>query len=597
MQNESLIEQLKERLYSLHCGDKKQLDVIFSQSKKLLVEAPAGYGKTKTMISKIAYLLASNQVADPKKILALTFGVNAAYKVKKDVSEQLPKLMQIKGLNPLSLNEKLFISNYHGFCRHILKLYGYLLHPNLKNIDALISVDDSKPKVLTSDFNVPSDAAFFFSDYNNAVKTNNRGHLNKYTENYVNGIKEIFLPKNFIPYNAIIILVLQLLSKYPEILNFYQKYFPVIIVDEFQDTNVLSWTLLKQLITEETLLILMGDSLQRIYGFIGAIPDLMIEAQEKYRMNIIKLEKNYRFKDNAQMLLIDKNIRLNAENPNQPNITTNVSIKISYKENQQKEADSIVEKIKYIIQNSNTNHEKFALLFNKRGNNANKIIETISLNNISYFYGLFTEDDHDYLKFHNKCASYFIQLLAQDFSPSKLSLKKFYSYIETTFKSEKNQPTIRSLLELLDIFFKRIINDYSWLSLEDKIMLIKDTFEGKTLKQNMEYVDQSIIISTIHGAKGLEWDYVFIPDMEMYSIPSWNLCDPCRYKQNCNFIVNDSTDKKFLEELSVFYVGVTRARKQVFFSASKSSLDKNGNPTNSNISCFLKLPGFTLNWD
>lgn len=595
MQNESLIEELKERLHSLHCGDQKQLDVIFSQSKKLIVEAPAGYGKTKTMISKIAYLLASNQVADPKKILALTFGVNAAYKVKKDVSEQLPKLMQIKGLNPLSLNEKLFISNYHGFCRHILKLYGYLLHPNLKNIDALISVDDSKPKVLTSDFNVPSDAAFFFSDYNNAVKTNNRGHLNKYTENYVNGIKEIFLPKNFIPYNAIIILVLQLLAKYPEILNFYQKYFPVIIVDEFQDTNVLSWTLLKQLITEETLLILMGDALQRIYGFIGAIPDLIIEAQEKYSMDIIKLEKNYRFKDNLQMLLIDKNIRLNAENPIKPNIINDVIIELCYKENQQEEADAVVEKIKCITEKSISNN-KIAILINKRGNNVNKIIEAISQANISYFYGLFKEEDSDYLNFHNKCASYFMQLLAQDFSPSKLSLNKFYSYIETVFISHKDKPTVMSLLELLNIFFKRIVNDYSWLSIEDKIMLIKDTFEDKTLKQNMEYVDQNIIMSTIHGAKGLEWDYVFIPDMEMYSIPSWNLCDPCKYKRNCNFILNESNMKKFLEELSVFYVGVTRARKQVFFSASKSSLDKYGNATNSNISCFLKLPGFTLNW-
>ncbi len=597
MQNESVIEQLKERLNSLHSGDQKQLDVIFSKSKKLIVEAPAGYGKTKTMISKIAYLLASNQVAEPKKILALTFSINAAYKIKKDVSEQLPKLMQIKGLNPLNLNDKLFISNYHGFCRHILKVYGYLLHPNLKSIDTLISIDDSKTELLTSSLSVSEEVALFFSGYNDAIKNIKIEDLNKNFNKYIKGIIEIFLPKNYVSHNSIIILVLQLFIKYPELLKFYQKYFPVIIIDEFQDTNTLSWALLRQLITKETLLIVMGDTLQRIYGFIGAIPDLILKAKQEYSMEIIKLEKNYRFKDNPQMLLIDKNIRLNAENPKEPNITANVNINefLSYKENQHQEAEAVVERIQHIAKYQNQQDYKIAVLVSKRGPNIDKIIEIISKNNISYFYGLFSEDDPNYSNFHKQCESHLLELLAKDFRLSEFTLNKFYSYIDNAFKSEKNKPTIISLLELLSTFFIRIVNNYSFLSVEDKIMLIKDTFANKTLKQNMEYVNKNIIISTIHGAKGLEWDYVLIPDMEMYSIPSFGLCKPCRYKKNCGFVVNDINEKSFLEELSVFYVAVTRARKQTFFSASKISFKQDGSATKSNISCFLKLPGFIIN--
>jgi DNA helicase-2/ATP-dependent DNA helicase PcrA len=64
-------------------SQEKQLDVIFSAADKILVEAPAGYGKTNTMVSKIAYMLATQQIPNPKKILALTFSVNAAYKIKK----------------------------------------------------------------------------------------------------------------------------------------------------------------------------------------------------------------------------------------------------------------------------------------------------------------------------------------------------------------------------------------------------------------------------------------------------------------------------------------------------------------------------------
>ena len=83
-QNE--IEIIKSRIENKHQGDEKQLEIIFSPNKRLLVEAPAGYGKTHTMVSRIAYLISIGKLPVPKKLLALTFSVNAAYKIKKDVS-------------------------------------------------------------------------------------------------------------------------------------------------------------------------------------------------------------------------------------------------------------------------------------------------------------------------------------------------------------------------------------------------------------------------------------------------------------------------------------------------------------------------------
>jgi len=92
MLHQSEQEQLFQKLRELHSGDEKQLEVI-SESKRLIVEAPAGCGKTKTMISKVAYLLATGKISHPKKILALTFSVNAAYKIKKELAEYLPSLV------------------------------------------------------------------------------------------------------------------------------------------------------------------------------------------------------------------------------------------------------------------------------------------------------------------------------------------------------------------------------------------------------------------------------------------------------------------------------------------------------------------------
>lgn len=65
----SALEIIKKRIKEKHQGDVKQLDVIFSPEKRILVEAPAGYGKTHTMVSRIAFMIASNQIPSPKRLL------------------------------------------------------------------------------------------------------------------------------------------------------------------------------------------------------------------------------------------------------------------------------------------------------------------------------------------------------------------------------------------------------------------------------------------------------------------------------------------------------------------------------------------------
>jgi DNA helicase-2/ATP-dependent DNA helicase PcrA len=136
------MEETIKKIEELHSGDKEQLEVIFSDKKRVIVEAPAGYGKTQTMISKIAYLIASNKILHPKRILALTFSVNAAYKIRKEVAESLPIILAGEPISPIDIKNKIFATNYHGFCRRVLRLYGYLLHPNLKHIDFLQAIDE-----------------------------------------------------------------------------------------------------------------------------------------------------------------------------------------------------------------------------------------------------------------------------------------------------------------------------------------------------------------------------------------------------------------------------------------------------------------------
>lgn len=582
------ITLIKSRIEDKHKGDAKQLEVVFSPHKRLLVEAPAGYGKTHTMVSRIAYLIAIGQIPVPKRLLALTFSVNAAYKIKKDVSKNIPELLE--GLNKqIKIKEKTYISNYHGFCRSVLKKYGYILHPALSHLDTLQSMDDSKSDAIMRSFKAISlDDANILSDFNSAVKNLHGTYLNENIDKYNSVVISELLSKEAIPFNAIITLTIKLFQEHSSILAFYQNYYTTILVDEFQDTNLLSYWLLHFLVTEKTNLLFLGDSLQRIYGFIGAVPNLLSHAKKKFNLELITLDKNYRFASNENMLRLDRIIRQNALTPFKNPGALNSKIEFNIYEDQVKEALEVVIKSQAILHEHPSSN--VAILAKQRGLNIEQIINTFNCNKIPFFYGLFSDEDPEYVKFNRKCLYEFIELLKIQKKVTKKYGQKHIEKIKEIYIGN-DSPTVKALFQLLDIFWSRVFVDYSFLSNEDKINLIKDTFEHNGIKQYMEFLDTKIIISTVHAAKGLEWDYVILPDMEKDSFPNYyGLCSKCKCGTDCNLIVNKEIENSFLEELSVFYVAVTRARKQVYFTASNTQLTKYG-ASEKNYSCFMKLPG------
>lgn len=585
-----MIQEIEAKIRLIHSNDNKQLEVIFSPDNRIIVEAPAGYGKTKTMISKIAYLIASNKLNNPKRILALTFSVNAAYKIKKDISKSLPEIFNQKTSSPLTSRNKIVSTNYHGLCRKILKNYGYLLHDNLSNIDYMLGVDDSKGKELIKmDISLKRKEIRKLINYNRKVKELNSEYLQNNLDSYLKIVKENFLPNDLIPFNAIILLVLELFNRFPEVLKFYRAYFPIIIVDEFQDTNLLNWELLKRLINGNTQLIFMGDSLQRIYGFIGAIPGIMDKAQKKYEMKKIDLEINYRFRDNPKLLKLDRNLRENAKNIHNPNINSNVTIDVIKTKTQKEEAKKLLNLTKTILDNNPD--ERIILLVRMRGPNTDQILD--EFDGFNYFYALFNDDDIKYVRFHQKVLIEFLEILSKsDGKLDKNSCKKLIKTIESSYAKRKSK-TINSLIKLLKSFLVLIFDEYNFLTKDEKIELIKDTLENRALKQYLEHINANVIISTVHGSKGLEWDHVIIPDMEKGSFPSF-LCDRCIFaRHNCNankkIRTSSQFEKQFFDELNVFYVGSTRAKVDVHFSYSKIG-------KNDRVSCFLKLKGIKANF-
>jgi DNA helicase-2/ATP-dependent DNA helicase PcrA len=596
------LKELKDTIARQHENDNKQLEVIFSDSPRLIVEAPAGYGKTTTMISRIAYLFATNGIPNPKRILGLTFSINAALKVKREVSEKLPALLGSKE-NPLSINERVAVTNYHGFCKSVLKKYGYLIDNSLrKDINlfrGLGAIKNDKGSIypdwkgIADKLSSTEQQTIFNLD--SKISSGTFPSADEITS-YIEIVKNKLLPADCITHNAVILFVLDIFTRKPEVQKFYQSFYPLIVVDEFQDTNCIAWALLQAIISEETQLLFLGDPLQRIYGFIGALPNIMATAETQFKMSKITLDKNYRFRDNPEMLKLDKNIRANAATCFSPVIANDdvAQLPTFCGQEQQNEAQKVVERIQALLTN---NKNRVAILFNRRGKNV-EIFETELTNkNVQYFYGMFTDEDADYVAFHIKCQNMFIKKFGERKNINKKALISFAESIKKEYVNN-SEKTISSLLKLLDAFIEKVSVDYADILTEDKYSLILDIFENRQLKQAMEYVDSRVILSTIHGAKGLEWDYVIVADVEQWVMTL--LCYDCTStnKNGNQFFcqlpqtIPQNIKSKLLDDLCVFYVALTRAREQAYISASVERFNAQGKKsTNGKLCCFATIKG------
>jgi len=600
------LEEIKEKISMQHEGDEKQLEVIFSESPRIIVEAPAGYGKTTTMISRIAYLFATGSIPNPKRILGLTFSINAALKVKREVAEKLPVLLGSQN-NPVALGEKVTITNYHGFCKAVLKKYGYLIADALRKdvtlFHAIGNIKDSQGNIASEWKSIVDGLSISEQTKIAIVDKEIESGIQPTVENlqeYRNIIIRKVLPTGYISHNSIILFVLYIFDTFTEVKKFYQSYYPLIVVDEFQDTNYIAWRLLEAVISDRTRLIFLGDPLQRIYGFIGALPDIMTTVARKYGMTQVTLSKNYRFRNNPEMLKLDRNIRENAAFCFAPTIQDeNVAhLPLFWGSTQQEEASKVVAKVQNLLSRGT---DKIAILFRGRGKNAEILESVLAYNSVSYFYGMFTDEDPDYIDFHNKCQKMFIKKFEKSKNINKKALTNFSDSVKKSYASTTGK-TVDSLLRLLDALFEKVYIDYSDLFSEDKYNLLLDMFENRQLKQAMEYVDSQVILSTVHGAKGLEWDYIIFSDVEQWVLTFNCLLCTSADKNNSDIrycrlpqIIPDHMKTNILDDLCVLYVGLTRARKQAYISASAERFNAYGRQfTNGKICCLALINGIKL---
>ncbi|MCC5881457.1 MAG: DNA helicase Rep [Halomonas sp.] len=260
-----------------------------------LVLAGAGSGKTSVITTKIAYLVQECGMS-ARRIAAVTFTNKAAREMKERVGQML------KGKEGHGLTVSTFHTLGLNIIRGELKALGYkpgfsLFDPedakallrDLMNKDAQVDAEQINAvqhqiSEWKNDLVLPGQALSHAAD-------EDAQYAARVYEAYVRHLKAY----NAVDFDDLILLPVVLLKDNPEVLARWRRKIHYMLVDEYQDTNVSQYLLVKLLMEERKTFTVVGDDDQSIYAWRGARPENLVTLGEDFpRLNVIKLEQNYR---------------------------------------------------------------------------------------------------------------------------------------------------------------------------------------------------------------------------------------------------------------------------------------------------------------
>lgn len=574
------------------CGvDASQRSAIFSPSKRVFVEAPAGYGKTTVMTGRACWLLASGEVRPPKKILALTFSVAAARRMRADLGATMSAL---PGSVTKRFEDSVMATNFHGFAWSLLRRYWRsLLLP--VSVDELSMVDDSNAvnELVSRGGRLFWDEKNVFSSFLRSMRNGQVEDLRRRIRPFNRIIKDRFASSGLLPYSGMISLAIELLADFSKLRSYLSTAFPVVLVDEAQDTNALCYIFLKGLLSDESGICMFGDPIQRVYGFIGAMEGLKTRATTDLCLSQLELEHNHRFPGGGSIVgELGAAIRSNMKGViagGTPRLPIYVGAA------QQDEATAIVSKVAALARGGGG---RIAILVRKRGALANLIMDELIKEEISYFNGLFSDTAPEFIEFNAFALSRITDAATGEKGVSRSAADKIINSIsDELLTGSRRFEYGRSYAMLLGALRKHLKNDCVALDPSERFDYIVSIFSEGSLRRFSDYLDADISMMTVHSAKGLEWDTVFIPGVTRFDWPG-RICSRCesagmcsRSAHGCRIVDAKKIPDGLIEEMGLLYVGVTRARKAVYVSASMQRRTNYGNYQVVCPSCLASLPG------
>ncbi|BAN23629.1 UvrD-helicase domain-containing protein [Caballeronia insecticola] len=356
----------------------EQLAAVTLPDESALILAGAGSGKTRVLITRIAWLIQQGY-ASPPTVLAVTFTNKAAREMMARLSALLP--IDTRGM---------WIGTFHGLCNRMLR--AHFRDAGLPQTFQILDTSDqlSAIKRLMKGLNVddekyPAKNLQYF--INNAKEQGLRPKDVDATDDFNRKFVELYVAydqqcqrEGVVDFPELLLRCYELLAHNPPLRAHYQARFRNILVDEFQDTNKLQYAWLKMLAGEHNAIFAVGDDDQSIYAFRGANVGNMHDFEREFRVrNLIKLEQNYRshghILDAANYLIannarrLGKNLRTDAGHGEQ--------VRVYEAATDSQEAGWIVEEIKALIHTGNARGE-IAVLY--RSNAQSRTIEHTLVN-------------------------------------------------------------------------------------------------------------------------------------------------------------------------------------------------------------------------
>ena len=581
----------------------KQKEAVLYNDGPLLIIAGAGAGKTKTLTTKIAYLIEEG-LAAPYNILAITFTNKAA----KEMRDRLYLLIGDEA-------RKLQVSTFHSFGLKLLRenyeLLGYDRNFVIMDSDDSLTVVkkiikdlnyDPKiynPKAIRNKISSYKNELISAHDYERYAVSDYEQVIQKVYEKYEHKLKT----NNSVDFDDLLILPIKLFKEHRDVLEKYQDLYKYVLIDEYQDTNEAQYILTKMISEKNRKITCVGDDSQSIYSFRGANYKNILNFEKDYKdAKTILLEQNYRSTGN--ILEAANQVIKNNRDRKDKNLWTNKGpgdkIKYYRAYNERDEAQYIIRKIKELV-NRDVEYKDIAILY--RTNAQSRVVEEEMLKeNLPYrvigsFYFYSRKEIKDLIAYlrliHNSKDN--ISLLRVINTPKRgIGLKtienltiradsegiSIYDAIESgkelefknTIEKLKSIAEDLTLTELIDKVLdasgmKKELESEQTLESEvrlenlEEFKSITKAFEEKEglisledflleislVSDVEEYKDDPnrISLMTVHSVKGLEFDHVFVIGMEEGLFPHMN-----------SLMENGALE----EERRLCYVAITRAR-------------------------------------
>ena len=638
---------------NLNSLNEEQKQAVLYNEGPLLIIAGAGSGKTRVITYKVAYLVESG--VSPDNILAITFTNKAASEMKERVDDLL-------GEN----SKKIFISTFHKFCGRILRVFiesiGYNRNFTIYDTDDQkkilnkiikeLGYDDKKVKAraVASRISFCKNHDISIDEFKKSAKSEMEKIYARCFEEYD---KKMF-ENNALDFDDMLLLTVRILKENEDIRKRISNQFKYILVDEYQDTNMVQFEIIKLLtMGGNNKLTVVGDDDQSIYKFRGADIRNILEFENVFEnAKVIKLTQNYRSTNN--ILNVANSVIKNNQGRKDKNLWSEngdgARVIFTEYEDDSKEAYSIISEIKRkndykntaILYRTNAQSRKFEemcvsfsvpytlvggvnfyerreikdvlaymhILVNpsdtnslfriinvpKRGigeSSLAKILDFAGNNNLMPLEAVFNYDKIDLTKKVKDSLKDFVELIVELKSENEIDsiidklLKRCYEeFLFDEYGDEEGKERLENIYELRNkaITFKEtypenaendILKDLAsnmsaHVILEDflyEIALVSDT-------DNINEMDDKLTLMSLHASKGLEYDNIYLTGMNEGLFPSYQS------------ISSDDSEAEIEEERRLCYVGITRAKKNLYLSSARRRM-YNGSYNNYLISRFV----------